>query len=1214
MSPFSFLPMPTPAPSPISAKVQRRWLRLLLWGGLALAVVLVLLHRPLFQWGARALSARLASQQGLTIDYELGGNLWSQLELNNVRVTPTSPGPIQRIEVKRITAGYSLWYLLTGDTAKQIDVVEIEGVRVEVDATKSVAAAEPIAPAGPPGKQPAVPMPKAVRIRDLGITVKQADGRIFDLAGFTFDMAEGRDGTFAIERLVIPGLKPVAGIQARTSYDRRTLALRDLIVPGIAKFETMESTLEGLPRGEAVVKVVGDILGGRLVLNAKNARLLERNPVSEGAVTVTHLPLRWPDSLLTDPPAAAVGIRGELEELNGAFELKPGGQLEVNAVLRIAKPGFYADGAELVRLEAKTVPDAKRRDLVAVTVEVTEPRAAGLAADHVTLTAQLDGFLAPPARGPGNIRLESLEVVRGKNVLRARGTAAVRPTEDVLRTAIADFQFDLAAPDLGQLSLPGQDPPVLGTLNGQGRWQLQDSRATGAITLDGGNLRARGFTAEKLSASLRTADGLVWIERFDLQLDAANRIGLGGYARLDGARDFRAEVAVDLAQLATLEPAFRASGLKEKLEGAVAVHWLASGRADTVPNLRRSLSGGGTVNVRGVKYGANAPIDADLSGMLSGEAIDFPTVSLRSGELELSAELKAGEGLLNLEAVSLRRKGESLLSGHARVPFDPAAARLTEEEKIDIDLVTVKPLALAELWTAAGRAGAAPAEGTLAIALQARGGLRNLSLDFTLQGRGLKRASLAKLQPADVDLALNYRANRAALHGTIRQPQMQPITLKAEAPLDLVRLMETKHIPRDLPLSASLKLPPSSLGALVGLVPGLRFLEGNAGADIRLDGTLAKPALAGTMQISLKAARFENPSIPALRAGTLRLAFTDREVKIEQGTMEIAGGTLAITGGADYAKPAQAMLDFAVKAKDILVARDENVLVRTNLDLKVAGPLATALVSGRVGLTKSRFLKDIDIIPLPLLGDRKPPPSAPPPPRPRSTGAEIGITTPPLRDWKFDLVIQTDDPFRVRGNLANGRILVNLKLTGTGGKPLLEGPVDIEQFTAKLPFSRLDVERGTIYFSPDQPLNPLLDINGASQIRDRRVNISIFGRADDPKTAFTSEPPLPQEQILTLLATGATLDELRENTGALAGKATVLALQKLWGKVFKSNTRSDDESLLDRFDFDLGNVDPKTGKQTVSARYRATDRVSFLTDFDADGNFRGRVRYVFRFR
>jgi autotransporter translocation and assembly factor TamB len=365
----------------------------------------------------------------------------------------------------------------------------------------------------------------------------------------------------------------------------------------------------------------------------------------------------------------------------------------------------------------------------------------------------------------------------------------------------------------------------------------------------------------------------------------------------------------------------------------------------------------------------------------------------------------------------------------------------------------------------------------------------------------------------------------------------------------------------------------------------------------------------------MQAARFENLSIPAMRNFRVRIAFDEREARLEQIQGEVAGGRINVGGRVGIADLQHGAVNVTVQANDVLVLRDDNITARVNANVKAEGPISSALVSGKVGLTKSRFLKDIDILPLRLPGEQRKPAAAPPPPRPRNTGQQFGINTPPLRDWRFDLSIVTDDPFRVRGNLANGRINVNLRLTGTGAKPLLDGPVTVEQLTARLPFSRLDINYGTIYFTPDQPFNPTLNLNGESQIRDRRVNVTIFGRANDPKTAFTSDPPLSQDDILVLLATGSTPDELRGDSGALAGKAAILAAQSLWRKIFPSKEPPPgQESLADRFDVDIGSTDPRTGKQNLTARFRATDRVMLVSDFDSEGNFRGQVRYLIRFR
>ena len=61
------------------------------------------------------------------------------------------------------------------------------------------------------------------------------------------------------------------------------------------------------------------------------------------------------------------------------------------------------------------------------------------------------------------------------------------------------------------------------------------------------------------------------------------------------------------------------------------------------------------------------------------------------------------------------------------------------------------------------------------------------------------------------------------------------------------------------------------------------------------------------------------------------------------------------------------------------------------------------------------------------------------------------------------------------------------------------------------------------------------NIQATSTMQDYNIGVYIYGTADDPKTVFSSEPPLPQEDIIALLATGATASQLtarrRRRTG-----------------------------------------------------------------------------------
>ena len=93
--------------------------------------------------------------------------------------------------------------------------------------------------------------------------------------------------------------------------------------------------------------------------------------------------------------------------------------------------------------------------------------------------------------------------------------------------------------------------------------------------------------------------------------------------------------------------------------------------------------------------------------------------------------------------------------------------------------------------------------------------------------------------------------------------------------------------------------------------------------------------------------------------------------------------------------------------------------------------------------------------------------------------------------------------------------------------------------------------RGLFISTRRIPSIPVLDLQGTSLIRDYTVRVYVYGTADAPEAVFTSEPPLPQEEIISLLATGTTREELASGGNVLAGRALMLLGQQLYQKVFK---------------------------------------------------------------
>ena len=151
-------------------------------------------------------------------------------------------------------------------------------------------------------------------------------------------------------------------------------------------------------------------------------------------------------------------------------------------------------------------------------------------------------------------------------------------------------------------------------------------------------------------------------------------------------------------------------------------------------------------------------------------------------------------------------------------------------------------------------------------------------------------------------------------------------------------------------------------------------------------------ALAGSADLNIPAARADSITVPSIRDFAAHLNFTEKELRIERFSGEIGGGKLTVGGRVDFAKLSEPTLDIAARAQNVLAVRDDNITVRVNADVRVTGPLATASVAGTVGLTKSRYLKDIDIVPINLPG--KPAPAPPAAPRPTHRPPSVSAPRP----------------------------------------------------------------------------------------------------------------------------------------------------------------------------------------------------------------------------
>ncbi|MDB6175253.1 MAG: hypothetical protein JWL59_4564 [Chthoniobacteraceae bacterium] len=807
------------------------------------------------------------------------------------------------------------------------------------------------------------------------------------------------------------------------------------------------------------------------------------------------------------------------------------------------------------------------------------------------------------------VTLRSFELERTGNTISANGTYRIPRDAKSAPDSPVEGEFHINAPQLDAFGFALKEQMLSGALTGEGSLKLVNNLLNGSARLEGSKLQIGEFKAGTLSLNAKVVDNQAEIDPLLLQLNATDQIALGGKVSMKAPFLYEGGAIVSIKNLAIFNPLLEAFGAHDPLKGSLQVDLNA--KSEPSDEKAGTLAHTGDVKVALAKagYGKIDLSEFKLAGIYGPAFAQSTEFRVVSNATSLTGTLALGEGKLKFRDIALMQGKLTVLSGFIFVPVDLSnlKAPIPLDQRIAAN-ISAKELDLEQLLVSFGKT--SPVSGVFSANLLASGTPLEPSGHLKVLGTKLKSKAAPTLDPAQFDLALHYSKKELTLDATLRQALLQPLTIKGHVPFDVAATVQQKKIDPELPVDLTVKLPPSSLAGASKLAPAVRRVDGTAAIDAHLGGTVGKPIMSGSANVKIASARLANEGAPAIGPFQANLAFAGDTLSFKTFKGEVGGGTFNLGGVVHLTKLTEPVFELKLQAKDILVKRDDSVTVRVDSDLKLDGPLNAALASGTLFITNSRFFRDIDILPIGLPGRPKPKPKAAP------SQKTLSFDKPPLRDWKFDIAIKTrrDDPFRIRGNLANGSASADLKFAGTGLQPYLEGTVSVENFVASLPFSKLSVTRGFIYFTPESPFEPLLDLQAESRLRDYRIDAYVSGSARDPQVTLTSEPPLQQTDIVSLLATGATASELTDNPDVLAGRAAVLVFQQLYRKVFKKREPTEQQLLTDRFDLDVGAVDNRTGRQEIAARFKLNEQLYLIGDIDVTGNFTGRLRYLLRFR
>jgi translocation and assembly module TamB len=398
--------------------------------------------------------------------------------------------------------------------------------------------------------------------------------------------------------------------------------------------------------------------------------------------------------------------------------------------------------------------------------------------------------------------------------------------------------------------------------------------------------------------------------------------------------------------------------------------------------------------------------------------------------------------------------------------------------------------------------------------------------------------------------------------------------------------------------------------------------SGSSTFEIEGHGPLENPDLRGRIDFQNGSLALEDlPNGLSQIQGTL--AFNQNRLEVKSLTAQSGGGLLSLGGYLSYRKGLYA--DLTATGKGIRIRYPQGVSSLADASLHLQGTQNSLLLGGDVLITRFAVSPDFDFTALAA----------------QTSGVQaFAPPDAPSNHIRLDVHFTSSPQLNFQNAYAKLAGDVDLRLRGTVASPSLLGRVSITQGSAILAGTRYELQRGELSFTNPVRIQPSIDLNASAHVEDFDITLGLHGPIDKPTITYRSDPPLPEADVVALLALGRTQSQQRiytqqqiqsNPTDALLGgalNATVSSrVQKLFGAgsvkvdpnylgaLGNSTSRIIVEEQLGR-DLTLTyatNVNT-TGQQLLQAEVAINRHVSLVVARDESGIFSMVLKATRRYR
>ncbi|PIP90920.1 MAG: hypothetical protein COV38_13730 [Bdellovibrionales bacterium CG11_big_fil_rev_8_21_14_0_20_38_13] len=193
---------------------------------------------------------------------------------------------------------------------------------------------------------------------------------------------------------------------------------------------------------------------------------------------------------------------------------------------------------------------------------------------------------------------------------------------------------------------------------------------------------------------------------------------------------------------------------------------------------------------------------------------------------------------------------------------------------------------------------------------------------------------------------------------------------------------------------------------------------------------------------------------------------------------------------------------------------------------------------------------------------------------------------------ELDATVIANNSIRVSNPLMNLNLGANLKMTGPITSPEILGKVYGVPTQSKIAFKGHEfvLSKSTVEFDSDSgSTKASIDLNGKTLVSGYNIDLNVNGAIDQMNILLSSEPPLPQDEIVSLLTLGITSDVSKNLNEQDRRSITTMSLGGFLFDQLQLTKGLDDNlglkvSLAPEFSGDEGNLIEEASSDTSTAR------------------------------